>query len=60
VLTRHIGFRAGDEQNAPAPPGAVNPPQGDSPDMSRMITLAAAAALIFTSLIGADFPTYWP
>ena len=34
--------------------------QGDSPDMSRIITLAAAAALILTSLIGADFPTYWP
>jgi hypothetical protein len=28
--------------------------------MSRIITLAAAAALIFTSLLGADFPTYWP
>jgi len=28
--------------------------------MSRIYTVAAAAALILTSLIGADFPTYWP
>jgi hypothetical protein len=60
MLTEHVGFARTDWEDAPSPPGAVNPQPRRQPNMSRMITFAVAAALILTSLIGADFPTYWP
>jgi len=42
------------------PRGLSIPPTRRQPNMRRFTTFAVAAALILTSLLGADFPTYWP
>jgi hypothetical protein len=60
MLTRRVGFPPPADENGLAPPGAVNPRRRRQPNMSRIIPFAVAAALIVTSLLGADFPTYWP